>query len=80
MKKYAYILSIPDIMSGAPVIAGTRVPVEIILNRIKEGYTLKEIHNMYRHVSIDTLKKVIEEIAKMLPASVTSNGKAFLQT
>jgi uncharacterized protein (DUF433 family) len=78
MKKYTYITSTPDIMGGTPVIAGTRIPIEIILYRIKEGYALKDIHDMYRHVSIDKLQKVIEEIAQKLPASI--NDKALLQT
>lgn len=73
-----YIVSDPKIMGGTPVITGTRVPIDVILYRFKEGYTLKEIHDMYRHVSIDMLKKVIEEIAQKLPA-ITTHDKTFLQ-
>ena len=76
--RHSYISLNPKIQGGVPVIMGTRVPVNVILFRVKEGYTLKEIHDMYRHVSIDTLKKVIEEIAQKLP-SITSDGKALLQ-
>lgn len=78
-KSYAYITSTPDIMGGNPVIAGTRVPVDVILYRLSEGYTLKDIHTMYRHVSIDTLKKVIREIVQKLP-SITAHDETFLQT
>lgn len=77
--KHAPIISDPKILGGTPVITGTRVPVDTILYRLKEGYTLKEIHNMYRHVSIDTLKKVIDEISSKLP-SITSHDKTLLQT
>lgn len=65
-------------MGGTPVIAGTRVPIDTILYRLKEGYTLSDIHNMYRHVSIDTFKKVIEEIARKLP-TITAHDKTLLQ-
>ncbi len=38
-----YIISDPDIMGGAPVIKGTRIPLEVILYRLKEGYSVEEI-------------------------------------
>lgn len=78
MNKHIYITSHPKILGGTPVVAGTRVPVDVILYRLKEGYSLKDIHDMYRHVSIDTLKKVIEEIAQKLP-SITTYDKTLLQ-
>lgn len=74
----SYITSNPKVLGGTLVIAGTRVPVDIILYRLKEGYTLSDIHNMYRHVPIDTLKKVIDEIAIKLPA-ITKYDQAVLQ-
>lgn len=76
--KQSYITSNPKILGGTPVIRGTRVPIDVILYRLKEGYTLKDIHNMYRHVSVTKLEKVIDELARKIPA-ITTNGKAFLQ-
>ncbi|MBI2595459.1 DUF433 domain-containing protein [Candidatus Daviesbacteria bacterium] len=78
MKKQSYISSDPEIMGGIPVIAGTRVPVSQILFLLKSGYALPQIHDMYRHVSVATLQKVIDEIDKKLPD--LTNGQAFLQT
>ena len=77
--KYSYITSNPKILGGTLVVAGTRVPIDTILHRLREGHTLDEIHNMYSHVSIDTLKKVIDEISQKLP-SMTSDDKTLLQT
>src|SRR5213078_3008570 len=37
-----YISSTPQILSGMPVITGTRVPVARILSLLKEGYLLEE--------------------------------------
>lgn len=73
MKKY--INTDPEIMGGTPVIAGTRVPISIILYRLKEGYNLEQIHDMYRHVSIKLLQKVIEELANSLSLPVTKNDQ-----
>ncbi len=52
-----YITSTPGIMSGDPVIAGTRVPISRILFLLKEGYTLEAIHEEYPHISTETLSK-----------------------
>jgi uncharacterized protein (DUF433 family) len=73
-----YIVTNPDVQGGMPVVVGTRVPVEIILYRLKEGYSLPQIHDMYRHVPLETLQKVMEEIANKLPK--ITNDQAFLQT
>ncbi len=59
MKKY--IVSDPNIMGGAPVIKGTRIPIDVILHRLKEGNSMKAIHKMYPWVAFDTLSGVIEE-------------------
>jgi len=56
-----YIQASPDIMSGQPVISGTRVPLSRILFLLKEGYTLEAIHEEYPHISLDTLSKAIDE-------------------
>ena len=61
MKKY--ITSKSDIMGGAPCVVGTRIPIEVILYRLKEGYTLKDLHKMYPWVEMEKLEGVLEELA-----------------
>ena len=61
MKKY--ITSTPDIMGGEPCIVGTRIPVEVILYRLKEGYTLKNLHKMYPWVEMEKFEGVLNELA-----------------
>lgn len=58
-------------MGGAPVIAGTRVPIEVILYRLKEGKTLKDIQKMYPWVELKKLEGVLEELADRLHQSYT---------
>ena len=57
-----YITSTPGIMSGDPVIAGTRVPISRILFLLKEGYTLEAIHEEYPHIPLDILSGAIDEV------------------
>ena len=56
-----YIASDSAILSGTPVIKGTRIPIEVILYRLKEGYPLEAIHDMYHWVDIKTLEGAIDE-------------------
>ncbi len=55
-----YITSDPTILSGMPVIKGTRVPVGRILSLLKEGYMLEEIHTQFDHISLKTLQETRE--------------------
>ena len=48
-------------MSGMPVIKGTRIPIEVLLYRLKEGYSLQAIHEMYSWVDRHTLEGAIDE-------------------
>jgi uncharacterized protein (DUF433 family) len=59
MKKY--IISDPNIMGGAPVIKGTRIPIEVILHRLKEGNSIAAIQKMYSWVDLKTLTGAVEE-------------------
>ncbi|MEE4595775.1 DUF433 domain-containing protein [Streptomyces sp. DSM 41524] len=73
-----YLSSTPDIMGGDLVIKGTRIPVEVILYRLKDGYWLDEIHELYPTPTLDTLKGAIGEAIDLLTPSL--HGKAVLQT
>lgn len=61
MKKY--ITSKPDVMGGAPCIVGTRIPIEVILYRLKEGITVKELYKMYPWVDKGKFEGALEELA-----------------
>jgi uncharacterized protein (DUF433 family) len=56
-----YISSDPNIMGGAPVITGTRIPIEVILHRLKEGNSIEKVHQMYSWVDLKTLTGAVEE-------------------
>jgi len=64
MKKY--IVSDPQILSGKPVISGTRIPVDQVLFLLKEGYTIESIHEFYPHVSTATISGTVNEAAQFI--------------
>ncbi len=76
MKKY--IVSDSNILSGMPVIKGTRVPVARILSLLKEGYTLEEIQKQFDHISLQTLEGALEEVATILNNVSHPNDKQVL--
>ncbi len=61
-----YIVSDPQIMDGAPVIAGTRIPIEQIMLLIKDGYNLDAIHKEYPQVDRRTLEGVIDDLNALI--------------
>lgn len=56
----AIITQTPGVVSGAPVFAGTRVPVCILLNYLIEGAPLAEFLDNYPEVTQDHAISVIK--------------------
>jgi uncharacterized protein (DUF433 family) len=48
------------------VIRGTRTPVEVILHRLKEGYSVEELHNHYPWIDQKTFAGAIDEIIQLV--------------
>ena len=67
MKKY--ITSKPDIMGGAPCIVGTRIPIAVIIQRLKEGYSIKSIQEGYPWVPLQTIEGAVSELVEKLSSS-----------
>ena len=74
MKKY--IISDPNIMGGEPVIVGTRIPIEVILHRLKEGNSIEAIQKMYSWVDLKTLTGAVEEAIQTV--TTTLHAKTVL--
>ena len=57
-----YINMDPDILGGSPVIKGTRIPIEVIQARIRQGYTSNMFKNDYPQVPLKTFQIIIAEL------------------
>jgi uncharacterized protein (DUF433 family) len=75
-----YITSTPDIMGGAPVIKGTRVPIEVILHLLKQGYPLEVIHEDYQHIPLETLSGAIDEAIQVVNNTLRDTRVSQTQT
>ncbi|WP_413092582.1 DUF433 domain-containing protein [Streptomyces phaeochromogenes] len=56
-----YLHSDPDILDGSVVVKGTRVPIDVILYRIQDRYSIDEIQEIYSWVSPRMLHGAISE-------------------
>jgi uncharacterized protein (DUF433 family) len=55
----AVIISDDRIMSGMPVVKGTRIPAETIIAYLKAGYTNRDIFEDYPTLPLDGIDAVI---------------------
>lgn len=79
MKKY--ITSKSNIMGGAPCIVDTRVPIDVILSLLKQGYNLKELDKMYPWVGMHKLEGALDELSDLADTLANGkNNKTILQT
>ena len=56
----------PKIMMGKPVVRGTRIPVELVLRKMGEGATEKDLCEAYPRLTIEDIRAVIIYAANMV--------------
>lgn len=70
MKYKNLIISNPSIMMGKPVIAGTRITVEYILEKLAAGETIEQILEAHPRLTREALQAALEFAAEALRADV----------
>jgi uncharacterized protein (DUF433 family) len=69
MEHSELIVSNPKIMTGKPVIRGTRITVEMILERFATGQTEEQILLAYPHLTKEGIRAAFAFAAEALQAS-----------
>lgn len=64
------IVSDPAVMMGKPVIAGTRITVELILEKLAAGETIEQVLNAYPRLTREAILAALEFAAETLRADV----------
>lgn len=64
------ITSDPKIMMGKPTVAGTRITVELILEKLAAGETVDEILSAHSRLTAEGVRAAIAFAAQMLRADV----------
>ena len=57
----------PNIMSGAPCFAGTRVPVATLFDNLNDGATLQQFVEWFPGVSLEQARTVLKQAADGVP-------------
>src|SRR3712207_4075863 len=50
----------PDVMVGKPVVAGTRIPVDLVLGYLAHSLDLNALFASYPELTVDDVKAVLE--------------------
>ena len=68
--KYIKIVSDPNIMMGKPVISGTRITVELILEKLAAGETIEQILEAHPRLTRKSIQEALSFAAQALKADV----------
>lgn len=50
----------PDILVGKPIIKGTRISVELLLDRLGDGWSMAEILESYPHLKREDVQAAVK--------------------
>ena len=64
------ILSDPNVMMGKPVVAGTRITVELILEKLSAGETIEQILEAHPRLTREAIQAALAFAAEALRADV----------
>jgi uncharacterized protein (DUF433 family) len=65
-----HIISDPNIMMGKPVVAGTRITVELILEKLSAGESVEQIIKSHPNLTRKGIQAALNFAAKALKADV----------
>lgn len=60
------IVADPEVLVGKPVIKGTRISVELVLDLLGRGYTLEDVLQQYEHLTLDDLHACLAYAAEVV--------------
>jgi len=61
-----YIVSDPEILVGKPAVKGTRLSVDLILDRLADGWTAEDLFQAYPRLTPEALQAVFAFAAEVL--------------
>jgi uncharacterized protein (DUF433 family) len=69
-----YIISDPELLSGVPVFAGSRVPFSYLMEYIERGSTIEAFTEDYPSVTMEMATKALEEASVLVEEAVHANS------
>jgi uncharacterized protein (DUF433 family) len=68
----AYITADPGILGGKPVIAGTRISVQLVLEKLRDGWTIDDLLEDYPQLMREQIEAALQYAAEVLGAPAAS--------
>ena len=65
----AQITTDPQVLGGKPVIAGTRISVQLILEKMRDGWTITDLLDDYPHLTREQIVATLAYAAEAMGAS-----------
>lgn len=62
------IISDPNVMMGKPVVAGTRIPVELILEKLSAGESVEQILKAHPRLTREAIRAALAFASETLRA------------
>ena len=66
----AHIVSNPDVMMGKPIVEGTRITVELIMEKLSSGESVEQIVDAHPRLSREGVQAAIKYAADLLRLDV----------
>jgi uncharacterized protein (DUF433 family) len=57
----------PAVLGGKPVVRGTRIAVELVVELLARGWTERQVYESYRGLGADDVRACVEYAAKAWP-------------
>jgi uncharacterized protein (DUF433 family) len=61
-----HIATDPNVLLGKPIIRGTRISVELILDRLADGWTQEDLHRAYPNLTQQAIQAVFAFASEMM--------------
>jgi uncharacterized protein (DUF433 family) len=56
----------PNVLVGKPIIAGTRISVELVVDLLGRGYTTAQVLEQYDHLTVDDIQACLAYASEIL--------------
>ncbi len=74
--EFKYIISDPDILGGKPIIKGSRISVQLILEWIASGASVKSIIEEFPHLPEEGVREAILYASRFMDKEILIEIKA----
>jgi uncharacterized protein (DUF433 family) len=66
----AHIIRDPEILAGKPIIAGTRISVQLVLEKLRDGWTIDTLLEDYPHLKREQIVAALAYAAEVMGTPV----------